>query len=139
VGYRLPALVERGILPRLQGHLVEGRQVFVLVVDLYPDLAPPGPIICQVWLPPGETMGASGLLLSDPAARPRSGQLTSWDRFTTAWNAAGNLQLVAAQGWGDLPTQGNDFFGGTREADGAYRWDTAECETDGTGRVLRFS
>jgi hypothetical protein len=55
-----------------------------------------------------------------------------------AWEGAGGLMVVAARSWNDLPTTGARFFGGTRERDGSYHWDAADCDTDATGRILRL-
>ena len=60
------------------------------------------------------------------------------ESFLEAWAAAGNQVIVAAQEWSDLPTQGTVFFGGSRERNGTYHWDVAECDTDREGRVLRY-
>ena len=50
---------------------------------------------------------------------------------------AGNYLIAALRRWADLPVEGRVFFGGTRERDGTYHWDTAECATDAEGRILR--
>jgi hypothetical protein len=46
--------------------------------------------------------------------------------------------IVAARRWGELPGGGTLFFGGSRGADGVLHWDTAECDTDAEGRILRY-
>lgn len=46
--------------------------------------------------------------------------------------------LVAVRAWNDLPTEGLLFFGGLRDLDGTYHWNTAECDTDRQGRILRY-
>jgi len=106
-GYRLPALVESGSPASVRDHLLAGRLVFVVLRE-----------------------GASYRLhrLDGPEALAE---------LATDWAATGNATLVAARSWAELPTEGLLFFGGLREADGAYHWNTAECDTDRQGRILR--
>ena len=56
-----------------------------------------------------------------------------------AWAGAGNFLIVALRNWSELPAEGRSFFAGTRDPDGTYHWDTAECATDAEGRVLAAS
>jgi hypothetical protein len=121
-GYRLPAHVEAGTLPGLLGHLEAGRDVFVLLQEA--DVG-----LWQVRAAAGEL----GFLVG--AAEPA--RLLAPEAFARAWAAAGNYLIAALRRWADLPVEGRVFFGGTRERDGTYHWDTAECATDATGRILR--
>lgn len=108
-GYGLPALVEAGNAVSLDEHSRAGRRV--LVVLARPEVG------------------------SFEIAELCSGQA---DGIAAAWEAAGRATLVAARAWADLPTEGLLFFGGLRDADSAYHWNTAECDTDRQGRILRY-
>jgi hypothetical protein len=125
-GYCLPAHVEAGTLRALHGHLAAGRDVFVLLQEPVAELlrvrAAAGDL--------GLLVGATG-----PSAEPA--RVLSQEAFTRAWAAAGNYLITATRRWADLPAEGRAFFGGTRERDGTYHWDTAECATDAEGRILR--
>jgi hypothetical protein len=55
-----------------------------------------------------------------------------------SWATAPLLLLVAVKEWSELPQEGTVFFGGSRDAEGVYHWDSAECDTDGSGRILRY-
>jgi hypothetical protein len=56
----------------------------------------------------------------------------------SAWDSAARPMVVAARSWDDLPAAEPRFFGGTREKDGSYHWDAADCDTDAVGRILRL-
>jgi hypothetical protein len=124
LAHQLPAFVENGSLAVLRDHCLAGRWTFVV-------LAEAEPLLFQV-----RGMDPEMLTLAASA----TARLESWplERFRTAWATADHRLLVAARSWNDLPTDGLLFFGGLRDVDGAYHWNTAECDTDRKGRILRF-
>jgi hypothetical protein len=107
-GYGLPALADVVTPARAREHLAAERHVFIL----------------QVGAAPAAVEGHA--IEEEPAAWPFD-----------AGEGADRLMVVAARGWDDLPTTGARFFGGTREKDGSYHWDAADCDTDASGRILR--
>jgi hypothetical protein len=125
VGYRVPAHVEAGTLPLLQKHLLAGRCVFVLL---------DGEGLLRVQ----GTADELGFPVSVPAEPGGGTRLLTPETFARAWVPAGNFLIAGERRWADLPAEGQVFFGGTRDRDGTYHWDTAECATDGEGRILRF-
>jgi hypothetical protein len=46
--------------------------------------------------------------------------------------------VVAGPGWHKLFGAGHTFFGGSRDSDGTYHWDVAECATDAEGTIVRY-
>jgi hypothetical protein len=139
-GYGLPAHVHVGTVGSLQTALREDHLVFVLVQEKLadPPTSPEGWTVLQVHALLVNRNEESGMLFSDPGASPRSWRRLPRDFFHAAWEAPGNLQLSVARAWSDLPTAGPSFFGGSCNADGTYFWETAECDTDRDGRVMRF-
>jgi hypothetical protein len=127
-GYQLPATVESGTFASLTDHHRAGRRVFVIVAEPTPELLQ----VRAVAEVPPDTL----LTLAEPEAPA----LRCWplERFRAAWARSGNSLLVAATSWQELPTTGLLFFGGLCDADGAYHWNTAECDTDERGRILRY-
>jgi hypothetical protein len=127
-GYHLPIHIGEGTLKELTGHLRSGRRLFVLLNNHVALLS--------------ETDGieAYQLTRSLHAAGPL-GSLRDFARqgFEQAWQAAGCVLVVAARGWTELPRRGRVFFGGSRDPDGTYYWNTAECVTDGQGYILHCS
>jgi hypothetical protein len=135
-GYHLPAQVEPADLAALAGHLHTRRLVFLFADGL--QLAP-RPAAFQVHGCNGTGAGDGWLLLTEASASARGVQSVPLDdHFAESWAAAGNLLLVAAPAWSDLPREGIVFFGGICDPDGVYHWNSAECDTDGTGRILRY-
>lgn len=133
-GYRLPAHVEAGTVAGLQAHVRAGRHVFVPLHGLDPNVQGPadGELV-QVT----DTAGDLGIRICRPGQASGPTRLLAPEAFGRAWAAAERLLIVALRGWDDLPAEGRSFFGGTRDADGTYHWDTAECATDAGGRVRR--
>jgi hypothetical protein len=129
-GYRLPAHVEAGTVTSLRGHLAAGRSVFVLLQD--PDGQGADGELLQVEC----TAGDLGFVVGSTGSEGRARLLTP-EAFSRAWAGAGNFLIAAQRQWAELPAEGRSFFGGSREADGTYHWDTAECATDATGRILQ--
>jgi hypothetical protein len=141
-GYHLPAQVEVGTLPLLAEHARAQRLVFVLPGapeesdGLDTGLASP---VLQVHKVQDAGPGDSWFLLGEPGGSPATKQLVSLDHPLIASSIpASFLLLVAAQHWSDLPQEGNAFFAGSRDANGVYHWNSAECDTDATGRILRY-
>jgi hypothetical protein len=131
-GYRLPAAVGPGTPGALREHLAAGRHVFVLVGDSHPDAA-----ALQVH---GLLVGLDGsnrALVSRPAPGPPEFTEVALGRLAEGWAAAGQLMVVAARRWADLPASGATFFAGGRDRDGSFHWDAAECTTDSGGCILR--
>jgi hypothetical protein len=128
LAYRLPATVENGTLAAVHEHCRAGRWTFVV-------LASTEPVLYQV-LDVEVASFSDALILTERGGS----EVQSWplESFAEAWAATGNGLLVAARSWSELPTQGALFFGGQRDTDGAYHWNTAECDSDGEGRILRF-
>ena len=135
-GYCVPAHVEAGTLPVLQKHLQAGRSTFVL---LDRQTLEPGadPAELELFRVQGTTDDL-GFLVGLPADPGMGARLLAPDVFARAWAPAGNFLVAAVRRWGELPEDGQVFFGGTRDRDGTYHWDTAECATDAQGRILRF-
>lgn len=129
--YHLPAHIEEGALPLLEGHIADGRRVWVVLpheatttVHQIISLAP-------------DPFGGMALALRPVGARFVVEERLSAERFVERWTAAGCLLVVAATTWADLPATGSLFFGGLRDRDGSYHWVAAECDTDREGRILR--
>jgi hypothetical protein len=138
-GFRLPAQLQIESLENLNHHLREGRTVMVFInggnsQNFSMALSPLFQIQGFV---PGDAP-PSGILLSEPGLVPYSLHQRPMDRFLACWEKAGNLALVAARHWEDLPLEGQVFFGGLRDHEGVYHWTTAECDTDVIGRILRY-
>jgi hypothetical protein len=131
--YRLPACAECAGLRELRGHCQAGRAVFVPLIDST------GERDLTVFRVQGFSPAADpALLLSEMIVpRPMLRQLPL-DYFLQRWAAADNVLFCAASDWGELPTKGRLFFGGSRDPDGFFHWNSAECDTDATGRILRF-
>jgi hypothetical protein len=123
-GYHLPAAIEHGTLASLTEHYRAGRRILVRVAE-------PTPKLLEV-----RSVEEAVLSVADPAAT--AGQCWPLERFRVAWSRTGNGAIIAAQRWEELPEIGLLFFGGLRDADGAYHWNTAECDTDRQGRLLRY-
>ena len=131
--YHCPAQFGVGGLPALYRHLRAGYLVLALLV------APPlNPALLQVCGLLRDEGGRCWFFLTEPGTSPHEGRRLPREAFVNAWAAGGNLLLVAARQWRELPTEGSGFFGGSRSADGTYHWDTAECDTDREGRILRY-
>lgn len=138
VGYRLPAHVEHGNFESLCRHVRERRLVFVL----FPSTAfghPPRELpLCLGELHDlSAANGLNGMLVSGPYTNGSGPVFLSEAAFSHEWAAAGNLLVVAARGWGELPTEGRQFFAGSREKDGTLHWETAECDTTAAGEIVR--
>jgi hypothetical protein len=135
-GYQLPALAEQGTLRVLRSHWREGRRVFVLLDGTggEDDL----PSVLQVCGFEHEGSGMPWLLVIEPRPEGIVPQRLPIDEFLEVWSAAGKVVIVAARQWSDLPTVGLVFFGGLRDKDGSYHWNSAECDTDREGRILRY-
>jgi hypothetical protein len=128
-GYRLPAQAEPAMPAGLRGHLAEGRHVFLILGETEPAVVPLHGLL------PEDVPAWSLASAFAAAAPPIEGVPAEW--LCDAWQSSGWLTVAAARRWEDLPASGTRFFGGTREKDGSYHWDAADCDTDATGRILR--
>ena len=146
-GYHLPAQVGIATWPEMAKHVHDGRLAFLLLdweAAQGPSGGSPLPWALQVPHLRHEAAGrATGgqegyLLMTKSGAGPE--KVCPWpvDGFADAWAAGGSLIVVALRHWGDLPAQGRVFFAGLRDRDGSYHWNTAECDTDREGNILRF-
>jgi hypothetical protein len=134
VGYGLPVQAEIGSFGQLRSHGKAGRVVFVILAETQPITAERNWAAFQVQgIRDDDFLTLQSL---EPLAReefhlPRSD-------FEHAWARAGNGILVGVRRWHELPAEGRLFFGGLRDVDGAYHWNSAECDTDAAGKVLRY-
>jgi hypothetical protein len=135
-GYRLPAHAGEGSLTALAAHVRARRRVFVLLGSGPDPFTGNAVAAFQVAgeSPPDPAGPALTLLPVSPAASLLQLPL---DEFQQAWLLTGHVLIVAANAWAELPARGRVFFGGGRDPDGTYYWDTAECVTDGRGHILR--
>jgi hypothetical protein len=132
-GYRLPAQVEAAGWAEVARHVRAGRLVFLLLGG---GMAPlPGVLRVHDYLaaPEGDC-----LLVAAPEAPAAAADRIAAERLAESWAAAGNLLVVGLRHWDELPTQGSEFFAGLRDRDGSYHWNTAECDTDAQGHILRY-
>ena len=134
-GYGFPAHVEAGNVSRLRQHVLAGRTVFVLL-DRQGLEAGTGPARLELFRVEAGPDGPGFLI--NVAGSSATAYLASPEALAAAWAPAGNFLIAAARCWDELPTEGRAFFGGTRDRDGTYHWDTAECATDREGRILAF-
>jgi hypothetical protein len=134
-GYGSPSHLEAGNPSRLRQHLLAGRIVFVLL-DRQGLEAGTGPARLELFQVK-EGPDGLGFAVSVPWASAPA-YLASPEGLAGAWAPAGNFLIAAARGWGELPPEGSAFFGGTRDRDGTYHWDTAECATNREGRIVSF-
>ncbi len=141
-GYHLPAQVEVGTLQTLANHLRAQRLVFVLPPSLDQDDgvdAALSSVVIQVHAFQEDSPGHSRLLLSEPGGARATAQAVALDHpLVASWAVSSFFLLVAAQHWSELPTKGTVFFAGSRDAAGVYHWNSAECDTDASGRILRY-
>jgi hypothetical protein len=133
-GYRLPAHVDLGDLRRLRHSLGEGWLVFVPFRPA--EEAEPEVVLVHSYQE--EEKGDPWLLVTRLGESVAAVQSLGLPQFAGGWAAAGGLLVTAARLWSDLPREGSRFFGGSRGNDGVYHWDSAECDTDGEGRILRY-
>jgi len=125
--YHLPAHIEQGTLLLLESHLAAGRRAWVVLQEQETTA------VYQV-----VSTSTSGLALREVGSRFVVEECLSAEQFVERWTLAGCLLVVTAPAWSDLPASGELFFGGLRDRDGSYHWVTAECDTDGQGRILRY-
>jgi hypothetical protein len=128
-GYELPALAETATAARVGEHLAARRLVFLILGQTVP-----AAVQLHAVLP--EDSPAWALASACVAHGPAVEEVPAGWLFG-AWEAAGRLTVAAARCWGELTAGGQRFFGGTRDRDGSLHWDAADCDTDGTGRLLR--
>src|SRR5207245_1590885 len=131
-GYRLPAYVDLGTERCLRHCVREGCAVWVTLGDV--DGAKPAPDEPVTQLHEITSLAELVVVQALPEA---SLEALSLREFLVRWAAAGRL-LLAASAWDHLPRQGRLFFGGSRNADGTFHWNTAGCDTDARGEILRF-
>ncbi|HKI32061.1 MAG TPA: hypothetical protein VKA46_09345 [Gemmataceae bacterium] len=128
-GYQLPALAERATLTAAREHLAARRHVFLILGEAEP------PVVQLQALLPDD--GPAWALVGACAAEGHAIEEVAAEWLLGAWEAAGRVIVAAARRWEDLPAAAGRFFGGTRENDGSYHWDGADCDTDASGHILR--
>jgi hypothetical protein len=128
--YHLPAHIEEGTLPLLESHLTAGRRTWVVLRD--------EPTVYRIIGLQKEPFGELLVLVRAVGSPFVIEQQLPAEAFVERWRGVGCPLVVAAAAWNDLPATGAVFFAGLRDRDGSYRWVTAECDTDGRGRILRF-
>jgi hypothetical protein len=136
-GYRVPAAVVTGSLPFLGNCLRAGWRVFV-PLERFDAGDGGGPALFRVSRASAGEAGDGGFVIADPGGAWEHARWLDPDGFARAWAVAGRVLIVAADGWDQLPRSGNTFVGGSRGREGVYHWDSAECDTDGQGIILRF-
>lgn len=135
-GCQLPAWVGSGSIDQIPEFLGQGLRVLAPVCTLDNPSARPTTLLQLHDVPCGSGEGG-WVCVGEPAAPVLAIQQMTLGRFLQGWSAADQMLLVAAHAWQELPREGRHFFGGSRDADGSYHWDIAECVTDGCGRILR--
>jgi hypothetical protein len=128
-GYQLPALAERATWATVRKHLAARRHVFLILGEMDPPV-----VQLQALLPESDPAWA---LVSSSAAQGHAIEEVAAEWQLSAWEDSGRVMVAAARRWDDLPATGGSFFGGTREKDGSYHWEGADCDTDTLGRLLR--
>jgi hypothetical protein len=139
--YHIPAHLDFGTLQGIADYLGQGCLVFACLHDCAVDNAAPtkeahGPQ-CLYQVLECDPRTNSVTLAQHPGPRSEVVHLPL-AQFEAVWKTGGQELVVAARAWSDLPDEGNEFFGGFRDIDRAYHWNTAECDTDRTGRILRY-
>jgi hypothetical protein len=133
IGYRQPIQAEIGSFDSLRRHADSGRLVFLTMNATHPLTGESIQKVFRVGTVEEEFLTVACL------GHPRSKRgLLFRSGFESAWSAAGNGMIVGVQHWDDMPGEGRTFFGSLREPDGAYHWNSAECDTDRQGNLLRF-
>jgi hypothetical protein len=132
--YLLPAHAEVGSLTALRDHLAARRHAFVRL-GASPDIddADAGRGVFRV---ANLSLEVADLNSIAPCVGTVSLRMPL-SCFVERWSKEDKALLVASSGWDDLPGSGTRFFGGTRDADGSYHWDVADCDTDAEGHVVR--
>jgi hypothetical protein len=116
--YRLPAQVESATWTEVCGHCQANRPVYLILRDV---------------------AGRETTLRADQLLTSESTSVASpTGPLFEAWTQAGNQIVVAARCWTDLPGEGLTFFAGSRDRDRSFHWNTAECDTDAEGNILRY-
>jgi hypothetical protein len=137
-GYRLPAAAELATVSAIQEHHQAGRRVFLTLEETTEDAGRNGSGVFELQGFLAGVCEEEAVLLGELGASSEGVYRLARTPFTASWAAAGNRLIVAARRWKDLPAEGPTFFAGYRGRDGSYHWNTAECDTDRDGQVLRY-
>ncbi len=133
IGYRQPFQAEIGTFESLREHSDAGRVVFVILNATEPLTGARAQTVFEVGIADEEYLTATSL------RRTRSGEgILFRSGFELAWEGAGSGMIVGVPRWDELPHEGRGFFDGLRDIDGAYHWNSAECDTDRDGNVVRY-
>ena len=128
--YRLPAQVETATWPEVCRHHSEGRRVFLMLAN------PVNPRPATLGLP--AALAVDGLPGDDTRTNGEAAHRLPAEQVIEAWSRAGQLAVIAARRWADLPAEGLTFFAGSRSLDGIFHWNTAECDTDTDGNIVWY-
>jgi hypothetical protein len=138
-GYRIPAQATAATMGAARRHLEGGGRVFVRLKSSNA-FAPSSSFVQLVFeaICGDAEVFASASVLLRPVLPP--GQIADafFDHMVPEWSRFGVPMVVAARGWEVLSGLGGAFFGGSRDPDGTYHWDVAECATDGKGSIIRY-
>jgi hypothetical protein len=138
-GYRIPAYATTATMAAARLHLEEDGKVFVCLGSPNPFATsnPCVPPVFEAIRGDGEAFAHLSVVL-----RPimPSGQIPDAfvDQLAPERSPLGVPMVVAARGWEVLSGSGGVFFGGSRDPDGTYHWDVAECATDSEGSIVRY-
>jgi len=139
--YQLPAFAASGDMHSLRQHWQAQRHVFVpLPRATANEHRSEGSVLeaFRVLALGPDAVGETDVLLSEMRLPLVTVRQLPLERFLDGWAAAGNLLFVGVSDWSHLPSAGSVFFGGQRGPDGVLHWNSAECDTDTAGRILRF-
>jgi hypothetical protein len=131
-GYGVPAAVEASTLRCLHEHGRAGRLTFLLLPAVGNGCVNPFELLQTHQHEDGRVS------VCEPGRPSALARELSPEEFAAGWSDAGHFLIAALRSWSELPTEGSEFFGGSRDRDGSYYWYAAECETDSAGRILRY-
>jgi hypothetical protein len=138
-GYRIPAYATTATMAAARLHLEEDGKVFVCLRSLSTFATSDAGVLSvfEAIRGDGEAFAHVSVVL-----RPimLSGQIPDAlvDQLAPEQSAFGVPMVVVARGWEVLSGSGGAFFGGSRDPDGTYHWDVAECATDSQGSIVRY-
>jgi hypothetical protein len=138
-GYRIPAHATAATMTAARLHLEGDGRVFVCLKSANP-FAPSDqcvPSVFEAIRGDGEAFAHVSVVLR-PMVPPGQTADPFLDQLAPEQSPLGIPMVVAARGWEVLSGPGRDFFGGSRDPDGTYHWEVAECATDDQGSIVRY-